>query len=98
MVSIQIVPKPGKNYRYESPEGRICEGLEQGEEHRGEKGNVETELPTKDVGNKAGRREITSHCTDVQDSDGPEGLPMCDGSYITMWRSGQVGWVCVCDG
>ena len=65
----------------ESKEGEVGAGwdLEQGEEHRGEKGNVETELPTKDVGNKAGRREITSHCTDVQDSDGPEGLPMCDG-------------------
>ena len=44
----------------ESKEGEVGAGwdLEQGEEHRGEKGNVETELPTKDVGNKAGRKEI----------------------------------------
>ena len=44
----------------ESKKGEVGAGwdLEQGEEHRGEKGNVETELPTKDVGNRAGRKEI----------------------------------------
>ena len=49
-----------KKHLAESKEGEVGAGwdLEQGEEHRGEKGNVETKLPTKDVGNKAGRKEI----------------------------------------
>ena len=51
--------KPTKNLA-ESKEGEVGTGwdLEQFEKHSGEKCNVETQLPTKDVGNKAERKEI----------------------------------------